>query len=189
MKKIINYIAGGQGLGIKFTALLALLLSIVFGATVKVMGSDAVPYAQQIADQMLPIKVVNGQIVEPADTYKVVHLRFNEDSDPYPIPLVLDTTSDVLDINMLDPGIYVTRSNIYFAKEHEVRTYKLANDNFELPRSDYTGFFRSVLNWTAVFVFVFAFAAMFLLYFVLCLFYSVCAVPLAAILGLSLIHI
>ena len=84
MKKIINYIAGGQGLGIKFTALLALLLSIVFGATVKVMGSDAVPYAQQIADQMLPIKVVNGQIVEPADTYKVVHLRFNEDSDPYP---------------------------------------------------------------------------------------------------------
>lgn len=115
MKKIINYIAGGQGLGIKFTALLALLLSIVFGATVKVMGSDAVPYAQQIADQMLPIKVVNGQIVEPADTYKVVHLRFNEDSDPYPIPLVLDTTSDVLDINMLDPGIYVTRSNIYFA--------------------------------------------------------------------------
>lgn len=93
------------------------------------MGSDAVPYAQQIADQMLPIKVVNGQIVEPADTYKVVHLRFNEDSDPYPIPLVLDTTSDVLDINMLDPGIYVTRSNIYFAKEHEVRTYKLANDN------------------------------------------------------------
>ena len=30
MKKIINYIAGGQGLGIKFTALLALLLSIVF---------------------------------------------------------------------------------------------------------------------------------------------------------------
>lgn len=147
------------------------------------MGSDAVPYAQQIADQMLPIKVVNGQIVEPADTYKVVHLRFNEDSDPYPIPLVLDTTSDVLDINMLDPGIYVTRSNIYFAKEHEVRTYKLANDNFELPRSDYTGFFRSVLNWTAVFVFVFAFAAMFLLYFVLCLFYSVCAVPLAAILG------
>ena len=66
MKKIINYIAGGQGLGIKFIALLALLLSIVFGATVKVMGSDAVPYAQQIADQMLPIKVVNGQIVEPA---------------------------------------------------------------------------------------------------------------------------
>lgn len=183
MKKIINYIAGGQGLGIKFIALLALLLSFVFGATVKVMGSDAVPYAQQIADQMLPIKVVNGQIVEPADTYKVVHLRFNEDSDPYPIPLVLDTTSDVLDINMLDPGIYVTRSNIYFAKEHEVRTYKLANDNFELPRSDYTGFFWSVLNWTAVFVFVFAFAAMFLLYFVLCLFYSVCAVPLAAILG------
>ena len=87
MKKIINYIAGGQGLGIKFTALLALLLSIVFGATVKVMGNDAVPYAQQIADQMLPIKVVNGQIVEPADTYKVVHLRFNEDSDPYPIPV------------------------------------------------------------------------------------------------------
>ena len=50
MKKIINYIAGGQGLGIKFTALLALLLSIVFGATVKVMGSDAANCRPNAAD-------------------------------------------------------------------------------------------------------------------------------------------
>lgn len=62
MKKIINYIAGGQGLGIKFTALLALLLSIVFGATVKVMGSDAVPYARKLPTKCCRLKLLTGRL-------------------------------------------------------------------------------------------------------------------------------
>lgn len=180
MKKIINYIANGQGLGVKYLLLLALILGIIFGIFIKVVGTDGIPYAQQISDQLLPIKVVDGKIVDPVDTYKVVHLQFNADSNPYPIPLVLDTTSDELDINSLDPGAYITRSNIYVVKDHEVRTYKL-NGSLELPREDYTGFFKSVLNWTAFGVAVFAFAGLFILYFILALIYSVCAIPVAAL--------
>ncbi len=35
MKKIIGYIAGGQGLGVKYLALLSLVLGIIVGAAVK----------------------------------------------------------------------------------------------------------------------------------------------------------
>lgn len=180
MKKIINYIVNGQGLGVKYLAVLALVLGLVFGVFIKVYGQDGVPYAQQISDQLLPIEVVDGQIVNPEDTYKVVHLQFGEEANPYPIPLVLDTTSDDLDLNSLDPGAYITRSNIYVVKDHEVRSYKL-NGSFNLPREDYREFFTSVLNWTALGAAVFAFAGLFILYFILSLFYSVCAIPVAAI--------
>ncbi len=180
MKKIIGYIAGGQGLGVKYLALLSLVLGIIVGAAVKFYGQDGVPYAQQIADQMLPIKVVDGKIVEPQETYKVVHLRFGEDSAPYPIPLVLDTTSDTLDVNTLDPGAYISRKNIYLVKDREVRTYNLEG-SFDLPQDDYTGFFNSMLNWVSIIAAVGAFAGLFIMYFMLTLIYSVCAIPLAGL--------
>ncbi len=180
MKKIIGYIAGGQGLGVKYLMLLSLILGIIVGAAAKIYGQKGVPYAQQIADQMLPIKVVDGKIVEPQETYKVVHLRFDESSAPYPIPLVLDTTTDNLDTNTLDPGVYFTRKNIYLAKDREVRTYNLEG-SFDLPQDDYTGFFNSVVNWTAIIVALGALVGLFVFYFVLTLIYSVCAIPLAGL--------
>ena len=137
MKKIISYIAQGQGIGLKYLALLALILGILGGIGTKVIATDGIPLAQQVADQLLPIKVENGQIVEPQETYKVVHLRFGEDENTYPIPIVLDTTSDMLDINLLDQGAYITRSYLYMINEHEARTYKLDGD-FELIQKDYT---------------------------------------------------
>jgi len=180
MKKIIGYIADGRGLGVKYLALLALIFGLVLGIIVKVYGQNGIPYAQQVADQMLPIKVVDGQIVEPQDTYKVVHLRLSEDSAPYPVPLVLDTVSDKLNIETLDPGAYVTRRHIYVVKDNEVRTYNLEG-SFELPQDDYTGFFASILNWTALAAALIAFGGLFVLYFILTLIYSVCAMPLASL--------
>ena len=157
MKKIISYIAQGQGIGLKYLALLALILGILGGIGTKVIATDGIPLAQQVADQLLPIKVENGQIVEPQETYKVVHLRFGGDENAYPIPIVLDTTSDMLDINLLDQGAYITRSYLYMINEHEARTYKLDGD-FELIQKDYTPEFTSFINWTAFLVGVFVFA-------------------------------
>lgn len=179
MKKIINYIAQGQGIGLKYLALLALLLGILGGIGTKVIATEGIPLAQQVADQLLPIKVVNGQIVEPQETYKVVHLRFGEDENAYPIPIVLDTTSDMLDINLLDQGAYVTRSYLYMINEHEARTYKLDGD-FELPQKDYTPEFTSFINWTAFLIGVFVFAGLFIFYFLMALIFSFVAGLIAA---------
>ena len=179
MKKIISYIAQGQGIGLKYLALLALILGILGGIGTKVIATDGIPLAQQVADQLLPIKVENGQIVEPQETYKVVHLRFGEDENTYPIPIVLDTTSDMLDINLLDQGAYITRSYLYMINEHEARTYKLDGD-FELIQKDYTPEFTSFINWTAFLVGVFVFAGLFVFYFLTALVFSFIAGLIAA---------
>lgn len=180
MKKIINYIANGQGLAVKYLAVLALILSIIFGISVKVFGTDGIPYAQQITDQLFPLTIVDGKIVAPVDAYKTVHIRFNENADPYPLPIVLDTSVDEFDINTLAPGAYISRSNIYLVKQQEVRTYKLEG-SYDLPREDYTGWFTSMLNWTAISIAVISFVGLFVFYFVLTLAYSVCAIPVAAL--------
>lgn len=171
MKKIISYIAQGQGIGLKYLALLAFILGILGGVGTKVIATDGIPLAQQVADQLLPIKVVNGQIVEPQETYKVVHLRLGGDENAYPIPIVLDTTSDMLDINLLDQGAYITRSYLYMINEHEARTYKLDGD-FELVQKDYTPEFTSFINWTALLVGTFVFAGLFVFYFLTALVFS-----------------
>ena len=185
MKKIISYIAQGRGIGLKYLALLALILGILGGIGTKVIATDGIPLAQQVADQLLPIKVVNGQIVEPQETYKVVHLRFGANEDAYPIPIVLDTTSDMLDINLLDQGAYITRSYLYMINEHEARTYKLDGD-FELIQKDYTAEFTSFINWTAFLVGVFIFAGLFVFYFLMALFFSFVAGLIAASRKISL---
>ena len=185
MKKIISYIAQGRGIGLKYLALLALILGILGGIGTKVIATDGIPLAQQVADQLLPIKVINGQIVEPQETYKVVHLRFGANEDAYPIPIVLDTTSDMLDINLLDQGAYITRSYLYMINEHEARTYKLDGD-FELIQKDYTAEFTSFINWTAFLVGVFIFAGLFVFYFLMALFFSFVAGLIAASKKISL---
>ena len=71
MNRIKNYILNGQGLGIKYLAALAILASLVFAIFVRVEGAQYIPYAQEVADQMLPIKIVDGQIVQPLNTFKM----------------------------------------------------------------------------------------------------------------------
>ncbi len=179
MKKIISYIAQGQGIGLKYLALLAFILGILGGIGTKVIATDGIPLAQQVADQLLPMKVVSGKIVEPQETYKVVHLRFGEDESAYPIPIVLDTTSDMLDIDLLDQGVYITRSYLYMINEHEARTYKLDGD-FELIQKDYTPEFTSFINWTAFLVGAFVFGGLFVFYFLTALVFSFIAGLIAA---------
>ena len=185
MKKIINYIANGQGIGLKYLALLALVLGIICGVATKMITTDAIPYAQQVADQLLPIKVIGGQIVEPEDTYKVVHIRYSDDDNFYPVPIVLDTTSDVLDINLLEQGVYITKSFLYLINENEARTYKLDGD-FELEQKDYTDAFTSFINWTAFSVAIFVFAGLFVFYFLMTLLYSAVAAIIAALTKVNL---
>ena len=103
MRKITSYILNGQGLGMKFLAGLSVLMALIFAIVIRVQGAAYVPYAQEIADQMLPVKVVNGQIVEPLNTFKMAQIRIEGRDTPLALPLVLDTRVTNLDANLL-PG-------------------------------------------------------------------------------------
>ena len=180
MNRIKNYILNGQGLGIKFLAALAILASLVFAIFVRVEGAQYIPYAQEVADQMLPIKIVDGQIVEPLNTFKMAQISIEGKSSPLALPLVLDTRVSNLDANLLPEGVYVTRTNIYTVTNNQIKVIKLEGDNF-IPKGDYTEVFKSWLNWSAFILGVCGIVLLFVLYFILTMFYALCAQLIAKI--------
>ena len=180
MNRIKNYILNGQGLGIKFLAALAILASLVFAIFVRVEGAHYIPYAQEVADQMLPIKIVGGQIVEPLNTFKMAQISIEGKSSPLALPLVLDTRVSNLDANLLPEGVYVTRTNIYTVTNNQIKVIKLEGDNF-IPKADYTEVFKSWLNWSAFILGVCGIVLLFVLYFILTMFYALCAQLIAKV--------
>lgn len=180
MTKILDYIAKGQGLGVKILLIFSLVVALIFGIYVKTEGQDLIPYAQQVADQMLPLKIENGVVVEPADTVRTASIRFDDSEQTFALPFVINTTTDTLNTASLAEGIYLTRSNLYSVQGSQARIIKLEG-NFDLPRGDYTPQFRSILNWTALIIGLMAVFFCFVLYFLLSIFYSFCASGLAYI--------
>lgn len=179
MNKILNYIAKGKGLGLKFVLLFAFIVSIVFAVVIKVEGTKMVPYAQSITNQILPIKVENGVVTEPQDTLKVVNVGVDKDGKPV-FSITIDTRVDTLDTAQLNNGIYLTASNIYIVGQNEVRVKKLTGD-IELPQGDYTPKFNQMINWSSMAFAIFATAILFVVYYVLILFYAFCAFVIAKI--------
>lgn len=174
MQKIFNYILKGQGLGVKFLILLALVMSLVIATVVKVKGNDFVPYAQQVADQMLPIKIENGVVVRPYNTFKQASIQLNDYSSPFYIPFVIDTSVDTFDASDLKPGVYMSRTAFYTVQRNEVRMLRLEG-NVEILKADYTEVFKSWMTWFAVIFGIISIFFLFILYFILALFYSLCA--------------
>ena len=178
MKKITSYILNGQGLGMKFLAGLSVLMALIFAIVIRVQGAAYVPYAQEIADQMLPVKVVNGQIVEPLNTFKMAQIRIEGRDTPLALPLVLDTRVTNLDANLLPQGVYVTRTNIYTVNRNQVKVIKIEGDNY-IPKGDYTDVFKSWLNWSAVIGGIAGIVILFVLYLILTMFYALCTQVIA----------
>lgn len=179
MKKILNYIAAGQGLGIKFLILFSAIFALIVAIYIRFAGADLIPYAQDIADQMLPVKVVNGIVVEPADTIKTAHLNLDENSDSIELPFIINTTVDNFDISQLSQGVYLSRKAFYVINQNDTRIYPLKG-NFELPRGDYRDDFKSGLSWAAFIFFIFGGFGLFVFYFILSLFYAGCSYALSA---------
>ena len=179
MNKIVNYITNGSGLGVKYLLIFSLVMSLFAGIFIRISGAEMIPYAQSVADQLLPIKIENGIVVEPFDTVKTAYLRIG-DEETMVFPFTINTTTDALDPSHLRPGLYLTRTTLYAVNQNDTRIIKV-QDNAYLPKADYTDVFKSLLNWVAFFSALICIFLLFLLYFILALFYSVCAIAVAAI--------
>ncbi len=180
MNKIINYIKNGQGLGVKYLLIFSVVVAVFFGVGFKLAAPKIIPYAQNLADQILPIKIVDGEIVEPANTFKEV--KIFEDNDGTQFNFVLDTNIDVLDTSGLAEGIYLTKSNIYkILDNNSIEVVKLEGNNY-FAKQDYTEFFNSIATWSAVVVFFTMIVFLFVACFIFCIFYATCAYALTSIL-------
>lgn len=179
MSKILNYISAGKGIGALLLLAFSFVVTVIFAVYIRVMGTDLIPIAQDIADQILPIRVENGRVVEPADTYKTARLHL-EDGSSYKLPIVIDTRKDTLNTSNLRQGIYLSRTAIYSVNRNQTKIIRLEG-SFDLPQADYSNVFRSALNWVSVFTAIFGAAFMFMFYFILTLFYAGCSVLLTSL--------
>ena len=180
MQKISNYILKGEGLGVKYILFVSIIISLLFSVYVRISGAEMIPYANDIINQMLPIKIENGVVVAPQNTIRVAQLKAGDVA--VPLPIVLDTTIDTLDTSKAENGFYLTRTAFYAINDNEVRMHALDQD-IELPQSDYTDPIKSFLTWISVFMFFGGALIIFVTYFVAAIFYSLCAQILGLFFG------
>ena len=179
MQKIFNYITKGQGLGVKYILLASVIISFIFSIFIRINGADLVPYANDIMNQMLPLKIENGVVVEPQNTIRVAQLKSGDVA--IPLPIIMDTTIDTLDTSKAEKGFYLTRTAFYVINDNEVRMHTL-NEDVDLVQDDYTDEIKSILTWTAISMFFIGILFIFISYFIAALFYALCAQILGLIL-------
>lgn len=171
MNKIFDYIFKGRGIGAFLLLAAAFAISVYTAVNVRGILTESIPYMQATADKILPIKVENGKTVVPDNTVKDIVLF---DLGKNSLHFIIDTTKDTLDTNNLRQGIYLSRSYFYVVKNNEIRSTKL-DGSFDLPKGDYTPFFKSVIKWSVIAIAVGGTFAMFFLFFILTLIYALCA--------------
>lgn len=174
MNKILAYIKSGRGIGAKYLLLYALITTVIIGAGFKFLANSAVPSLQKTADQLLPIKIENSTIVEPADTVKYIKVG----AKGLTIPLVLDTTVDSIDTSHLKDGIYITRKAVYVVGKRQTKVYNYEK-NVTLDKGDYTDFFKEIISWTVWIMGTFLFIGAYIMYLALTSFYALFAVIFA----------
>ena len=136
MDKIVNYIKRGRGFGFIFLLAAAVLKTIPIMMDLKVAYTDLQPKMMLIANDFLPIKVENGKIVEPSNTYKNVKLQLGSNDKSDVLPVVLDTREETSVVPNEKEGLFIMTDMIYFVMGNRIQKYKLKdgvvdNNKFE----------------------------------------------------------
>lgn len=174
MKKIINYIINGTGFGLRYLFTFSVIAALIFGFICKDLSKPLISYAQETADQLLPLKIENGKVVEPLNTIRKASLKF-ADGIEFQYPITINTTVDSLNPASLPDGTYLTRTALYTVSGSQTKITSLQQDTLDLPQGDYTEFFKKTVNYGILIVSIIALLCFFLILFVLSTFYSLTA--------------
>lgn len=115
MNKILNYISNGRGAGLKwfsFYTLTVCILCVVFIGNIftKILMTE--PIVQDFINKLPVMKIENGQLVEPADTFEVIPV-----ADGLPYTITINTTNNIpVHLNM-DGGFYLTKETVYVKQD------------------------------------------------------------------------
>lgn len=180
MKNLTNYIINGRGFGIIPLLIFTLAVTIIFSIRLKNIGDSAIPYAQQVADQILPIKIEHGRVITPDDIKQTFKIKISEDMPEVQIPFMIDTTVDTLNPTKLKEGIYLTRTAFYTVGQRQTKVMALS-DSLDIPQGDYTDFFKTMVNYAISFLFVGFIIIFFIGFLIVSLFYTLTAWILSAI--------
>lgn len=173
MNKVLNYIYKGKGVG----AIILLFVSVIFAGFIGIMSRRvadmSVPYIQMVADDVLPLMVDNGTVINPVGVKKVFPIFVDDKEMQY--SFIFDTTTDTLDEANSESGVYLTRTHLYAVNKQkgEIKSQKLQG-SFMLEKKDYTQLLKSKIKWIVITIFAISTVCLFAMYFILNIFYAYC---------------
>ena len=177
MNKILNYIHSGKGIGALFLLALSLICVLFISLSLSLGTKEIVEKTQEVSEKLLPIKIENYTLVEPATEKREASFSIGGQQ----INFAIDPTTDALDTSALKQGIYMSRKNVYFVSDVDTKVESFAQ-NLDLPKGDYRDTITellSMLKWTIILV---SFIGFFIAFVVLALFYAFCAGIIGSIL-------
>ena len=147
MKKIIDYILRGKGLGFLFLLASSVIMATAYMCMFKFICNDIKPSIMLVAEEVLPIKVENGKIVEPHNVYKETAIKIGEDKEKSDeLKVVLDTRDDVV-YDKVGDGIYITKDS-FIASLGKVKKVGLSDGYFDVET--FKGWFNRYLGTLSV---------------------------------------
>lgn len=127
MNKIVYYVLRGKGIGLMFLLASSVMIASIYLCMFKLACNDFKPAVMLVAEEVLPIKVEKGQIVEPSNVYKETGIKIDEDKEKKDeIKVVLDTREDVV-YDKFDNGIYITKDSFVAAFNQSVKKVGLSD--------------------------------------------------------------
>lgn len=201
MNKILNYIKNGKGIGGWFILALSVLYILIGAFKFDVNKPKLVSVIQAAADQVLPIKIQNGVLTQPAQSRRQAILEFSDDAQNYNIRsndnndnsnantqnnqnsmvFVVDPTiSSLENEEVIFPGIYLTKNAAFLVNNDEIRIKPYSQD-VEIQKADYSNEISAFLTALQWFIIGFGIIFLFLYYLIGVLFFSFCTSILTAL--------
>ena len=134
-QKIFN-----RGIGVLLLSVLSLILTLQLVSTGKDIFTKQVPNIQDALYQLAPLKITNGEVVEPLNAYREVYLKIFDDENEQGFKIVVDTKADTIDLNKIQndtASIHLARKNLYFVKKNEISQTNLNGISLNIEKADY----------------------------------------------------
>lgn len=112
MKKILNYITNGQGMGLKYFTLFSVFICILcwflFSSVLMKKGLNNED-VNKFFDKIPTLQIADGRLIEPKNTYLSIPIV-----DGYNDELIINTVPDVpVNLNFAS-GVYLSQEAVYF---------------------------------------------------------------------------
>lgn len=120
MKKMLNYIANGKGIGLKYFTLFSILVCILcwfIFSSVVMKNTQTNEHLNQFFSKVPTLEIADGRLIEPKNTYLSIPIV-----EGYSDELIINTVPEIpVNLNFAS-GIYLSSDAVYF------KVPALAND-------------------------------------------------------------
>ena len=130
MKNILNYIAKGKGYGLVFLLASSIVIATVYVFIFKNLCKEVEPSLFLVAEDILPITVKDGKIVEPENEYKDLDLKITPTES---LKVVLDTREDVIK-NRDKYGFYISKDGLFVSISGDMKKIELGDGVIDIEK-------------------------------------------------------